>query len=153
MEVFGVKELDDFFTSMRNADQKKIMMDAFRIGTKPIIEVSKSFLKSRLKRKSGTRNLEKSIGFVAGKGKTIITAKIGARKFRPHKGFHGHLFDAGTKTRQTKKGANRGAMPGSHFFTDAVQSTSEQAMETMQKSTVQSLEKFIARGLKKQMKI
>lgn len=153
MEVFGIKELDDFFNRMRTADQKKIIMDAFRIGAKPIIQVSKSFLKSRLKGKSNTRNLEKSIGFVSGKGKTIITAKIGARKFRPNKGFHGHLFDAGTKTRQTKKGANRGAMPGSHFFTDAIQNTSGQAVEDMQKSTIQSLEKFIARGLKKQMKI
>lgn len=153
LEVFGVKELDDFFSTMKRTDQKRIFMDAFRIGAKPIISTAVQNIRSKLKRKSKTRNLEKSVGFVQGKGKTIITAKIGARRFRPYKGYHGHLFDAGTKERKTKKGASRGAMPGSHFFTDAVSTSSEQAISTMQTNLVQSLDKQIQRGLKKQSKM
>lgn len=149
VEVFGVKELDDFFNELKNTDQKRIVQDAFRIGTKPIILAARLYIRSREKQKSATRNLEKSIGFVPGKGKTIITAKVGARRFGSFKGYHGHLFDAGTKARSTRKGANRGVMPATRFFTDAVAEKSAQATSEIEANLVASIDKFIQRGLKK----
>lgn len=163
-EIFGIKELDDFFNTLKVTDQKKIVTDAFRIGSKPIIETAKAYLEIRRKHKSKTNNLSKSIGFIAGKGKTIITARIGARRFGPYKGFHGHLFDAGTVERsikrtqyiKTKKGKRiiqsgdtRGTMIGTHFFTDAVASQSDAATNQMQQNLIQSVDKIIQRGIKK----
>ena len=152
ISIFGVQELDDFFQEMSRADQRRIMTDSWRIGTKPLITLAKQYIKSRTK-KGGTGNLHKSIGFVPGRsrGKSIfVSAKVGARKFGGYKGFHGHLFDAGTSERQTKQGYGRGRMPATNFFTEALNQTESSIMDDSDNYTLAALDKLIQRHLKKQ---
>lgn len=156
IELFGFEELNKFFETLSRSDQRKIIMDSFRIGGKPLIELSKQLLKSNLKTKSRTRNLEKSMGFVAGKGSrksVFVSAKIGARRFGSYRGYHGHLFDAGTTNRQTKRGFNRGTMPATRFFTNALQQSETQLTNDAAENILQALDKLIQRNLKKQTKI
>ena len=151
ISIFGVKELDDFFQKMRKADQKKIIFDSWREGTKPLIAVSKQLLKSKIKTRS-TRTLEKSIGFVQMRSRSnsvFISAKVGARRFGNFRGYHGHLFDAGTVSRRTRKGFNRGTMPASRFFSDALAQNEQTIINYSTTYTLSALEKLIARHLKK----
>jgi hypothetical protein len=151
ISLFGIEELDKFFEGMKRADQRRLIINAFRIGSKPLIEASRMLLKSRIKTRS-TKTLQKSLGFVAGRssGKSVfVSAKVGARRYGNYKGYHGHLFDAGTKPRQTKQGFNRGEMPASNFFTDALKQTENQMINSSQDDMLKSLDKLIQRNLKK----
>lgn len=149
-QIFGVKELDEFFGDMRKADKKRFFQKAFVVGSVPLIDQMKSNLQGKIKGTKGTGNLLNSIGFIAHKPKAwSVSAKIGARRNSTYKGFHGHLFDAGTKTRSTKKGANRGVMPGSHFFTDAVNSKSPIAIELISENVIAQFDAYIVRQIKK----
>jgi len=152
--IFGVKELDEFFGDMRKADKKRFFQKAFPIGAQPIINEAKANLQQKIKGPKSTGNLLGSIGFIAHKPKAwSVSAKIGARRNSTYKGYHGHLFDAGTKQRRNKKGANRGAMPGSHFFTDAVSSQSTAAMEAINDSVITQFDAYVNRRLKKIAKL
>ena len=153
IKLFGIKELDRFFEEMKRADQKRLILAAFRIGAKPLISTSRRLLRSKMKTRSNTRNLEKSIGFVPGRasGKSVfITAKVGARKFGNFRGYHGHLMDAGTGNRTTKAGLNRGRMAPNRFFTDAFNQTENQMVAESQKNIILAMEKLITKKLKKQ---
>jgi len=155
ISLFGIDELDRFFEKMKRADQRRLILDSFRIGSKPLIQAARQLLKSKLKTRSTTRNLEKSIGFVAGRsrGKSVyISAKVGARKFGNNRGYHGHLYDAGTADRSTKAGRSRGQMPASRFFTDALSQTEQTMINQSQESMLNALDKLIQRNLKKQNK-
>lgn len=124
--MFDDDKLEAFFRSLSRADKYGMVMEAYAEATKPLISESQSQLIQGLKRRSRTMNLYKSLGFVPNKIKgssNYVEAKVGARKFRPFKGFHGHLIDAGTTERKTRKGYSRGRMPANHFFTRSVQNT------------------------------
>lgn len=150
IDVFGVDELNEFFAGMERSDQRRVILDAFRIGSKPLIDAAKQLLKAAIKTKS-KRNLEKSMGFVplSGRGSVFVSAKIGARRFGGYRGFHGHLFNSGTQTRETRQGFNRGKMPASHFFDNAQQATEQQFIDDSQKNYLEALEKFINKTLPK----
>ena len=155
VSIFGVKELDEFFQTMARTDQRKIFHDAWREGTKPLVSASRSLLKSKMKTKSRTRNLEKSLGYVtlrSGRESIFVSAKVGARRFRPYRGFHGHLYDAGTVQRKTKSGLNRGQMPASHFFTQALEQTESAINNISNEQALKALDKLIQRNIKKQAK-
>lgn len=155
IKLFGIKELDNFFEAMKRADQRRLIMASFRIGAKPLILTAKQLLRSKMKTRSKKRNLEKSIGFVPvrARGKSVfITAKVGTRKFGNFRGFHGHLYDAGTVDRATKLGFKRGKMPASRFFTDAFKRTESQMIAASQDNILTALKKLIERNLKRQAK-
>lgn len=155
VEIFGVKELDDFFQSMKIADQRRLFIAAWRIASKPLIQQSRANIRSRMKTRSTTRNLEKSVGFVPGRsrGKSVfISAKVGVRKGGNYKGYHGHLFDAGTTARTTSQGLNRGTMPATNWFSDSLSATESQLINDTQNHMLAALEKLIARKLKQQTK-
>lgn len=155
IELFGFTELNEFFETLARADQRKVIMDSFRIGGKPLIALSRTLLKAGLKRKSKFRALEKSLGFVPGRGSrssVFVSAKIGARKFRPHRGFHGHLVNTGTTSRSTRRGFNRGTMPGTGFFDQAFNQTENQMTTESADYILDALNKLVQRNLKKQGK-
>lgn len=155
IELFGVKELQDFFEEMRRADQRRIITDAMRIGTKPLITAARALLRAKLKTRSKTNNLKKSIGFVAGRnrGKTMfITSKVGARRFGTYKGYHGHLLDAGTTSRKTRAGFDRGKMKATGFFTDAATQTEPHIIKGSSDHIIEALDKYIQRKLKQKAK-
>lgn len=151
MELFGVKELDDFFASLTVKQQAKIIQQALKKGTKPLVITARKLLKSRMKSKSRTKNLEKSVGFVPMKVSSkafYISAKVGARRSPPYRGFHGHLYDAGTVERTTKKGFSRGKMPATHFFTEAVNTTRAQTEQALSENIVYATNKYVENKLK-----
>ena len=144
--MFGNDKLEASFRSMSRADRYAMVMRAYEVATKPLIDESKGNLVQNLKRRSRTMNLYQSLGFVKqpkGGNSNYVTAKVGARKYRPYKGFHGHLIDAGTATRSTRKGYNRGRMPATHFFTSAVESTEFKVSSEMISAMKAELEKEI----------
>lgn len=155
VEIFGIKELDDFFQSMRIADQRRLFIAAWRIASKPLINTSRVNIRSRMLTRSKTKYLEKSIGFVPIRSRSksvFVSAKVGARKGGNNKGYHGHLFDAGTTSRRTKKGFNRGTMPATHFFSDALKANETKLINETQNHMLAALDKLITRKLKKQTK-
>jgi hypothetical protein len=151
IELFGDKELNDFFESMSRTDQRKIIMDSYRDAAKPLLEQTRSKLKTMVKRKTKTKNLYKSMGFVPGKSSSksvFVTARVGARRFGAFRGFHGHLFDAGTTTRENRWGHTRGRMPGTGFFSGTVESLAPTISKISEDTLLNALEKLIARKLK-----
>jgi hypothetical protein len=144
--MFDDDKLEAFFRSMSRADKYAMVMEAYAEATKPLITESQSQLVQNLKRRSSTMNLYKSLGFVPDKKKgnsNYVQAKVGARKFRPHKGFHGHLVDAGTAERRTRKGYSRGRMPATNFFTQSVQNTEIQVTDQLKAQIAGQLETMI----------
>ena len=152
VSIFGVSELDAFFRSLSRSSQYNLIMNAYSIASKPFINKLKQSLRDKIKRKNKTGNLYKSIGFVRGnssRAKVFVSAKIGARKFRPYAGFHGHLVDEGTVSRRTKKGYSRGTMPASHFFTNTMEKSSIELSDNIKDAMLKALEKFIEKEQKK----
>lgn len=163
VEITGVKELDNYFSELRNQDKKKLIIDSWKQASPNVVQAAQSTLASVLKPPDNTGNLMESIGFIPGQYKTnsvFLYSRIGARRFRPFKGFHGHLVDAGTVERKTKKwglfnrhgGANRGKMPATHFFTRAIDSSSPQFIAETTQIIAQKLDKAYQRHLKKTAK-
>lgn len=153
VNIFGVKELNEFFKTMAAKDQKKLFLSGFRIGTKGLVTLAKQNLKSRLlgKRKT-TGTLMKSIGFISMPSKNTsayVAAKVGARKFGPYKGYHGHLLNNGTADRKTKKGVFKGRTLATHFFTDAVASEQENIQNIGGTEMMKALEKQVNKQLRK----
>ena len=50
-------------------------------------------------------------------------------------------FESGTKERATKKGANRGIINASHFFSNAVKSKQKEAESSLEKNIIDSIMK------------
>ena len=48
-------------------------------------------------------------------------------------------FESGTKERATKKGANRGSINASHFFSNAVKSKQKEAEDSLEKNIIDSI--------------
>lgn len=148
--IFNDEKLQTFFNSMKRGDRYKMVMSAYEIATHPLIDESKGALVRSLKRRSRTQNLYNSLGLVTGKkngNSNYVEAKVGARKFSPYKGFHGHLVNSGTGPRKTKKGFNRGRMPATHFFTDSVSSTELKVNDELRAAIIANLEKEISSKL------
>lgn len=144
--IFESEKLEAFFRSMRRAEKYQLVMEAYQEATKPLIDASKGQLIRKIKRRSRTMNLYNSLGFVPGKkngNSDFVTARVGARKFRPHKGYHGHLIDAGTEQRQTRKGFNRGRVKATNFFTDSVRATEITVNSDLRKKMISKLEQLI----------
>lgn len=150
IDVFGVDELNEFFAGMERSDQRRVILDAFRLGGKPLIDSAKSLIRARVKRKSKKQNLYKSIGFVplAKRNSVFVSAKIGARRFGNFKGYHGHFFNNGTAMREYR-GFSLNKSPASNFFDDALQATESQMIDASQQHILEALEKFINKTLPK----
>lgn len=57
-------------------------------------------------------------------------------------GNHSHLADSGTKVRSTKKGLNRGIMPGNHFWTDTKISEEGKAKDALYQGVQQAVQRI-----------
>jgi len=131
--VFGVHELDDLFTGLKQSTQKSIMMAAFRKASKPLVVASKSNLLARTNAKA-SGSLYRSIGVKPHRRLPIL--KIGARASGNWTGYHGHLVDSGTRMRgyvNEKTGSSHatGAMPATNFFKDAVTQSQGQVVDSV----------------------
>lgn len=153
--VFGDDKLEAFFRSLSRAEKYQLIMEAYQEATTPLTDQAKSNLIRGLRRRSRSMNLFSSIGMVkAAKtgNSNYVEAKVGARKYKPFKGFHGHLIDAGTAERRTRKGYNRGRVTATHFFTSAVQTTSAKVTDELKAKISAKLETIIEQKMNETLK-
>lgn len=61
-------------------------------------------------------------------------------------GAHGHLVEAGTESRETKTGANRGVMPATPFMEPAFKAKRAQAQKKVTDTLWQGIEREAARA-------
>lgn len=90
-----------------------------------------------------TGNLRRSLGTIISIKPGTAYAAIGARAKGKYKGHHFHFVNSGTDVRTTKKGANRGAAPGSAFFDNAVRKNISSIPVTLQQAFEEEMEKFM----------
>lgn len=144
--VFGDDKLEAFFRSLSRAEKYQLIMEAYQEATTPLTDQAKANLIRTLQRRSRTMNLYQSLGMVkAAKtgNSNYVEAKVGARKYKPFKGYHGHLIDAGTADRRTRKGFNRGRVKATHFFTSAVSTTQTKVTDELKAKISAKLETLI----------
>ena len=110
-----------------------------------IIDAGKANLASRNKEKTG--NLKKSFGIRVNKSKAYA---LGGHR-RPA-GAHSYLIDRGTKKRYTAKGYYRGSISrnspqhGTLYWTDAVNSNGEKALNSLMNAIYQALDEIRRRN-------
>lgn len=131
---------------MEKADQAIGIRNALRQGIQVIINQGKANLNQRNGVKTG--NLKKS--FTKSIKAKKSAAYAGFKRSMPGKRIHGanhsYLVDRGTARRYTRKGYYRGSVSkghpnsGSMFWTDAVQSQGQNAMQTLMNAIYKTLD-------------
>lgn len=106
-------------------------------------------------KKEGKRNLSNTyIQEKSGKFKKSFSNRVDKKKLKGYsgfirrKGYHGqlaHLLDRGTADRYTKKGAYRGKMRYTGFWTKAVESKGNEALRTMAESIQKTINRLLNR--------
>lgn len=117
----GVKELDDWLTSMPLALTHKTLGSANFQAAKPLVDKEKL-----LAPEGPTGNLVTSIGAIRRPFRSadaLGETWVGPRRRKPYMGKHGHLIELGTKKRRTKRGFNRGSGPALPFVRPAFEAT------------------------------
>lgn len=122
-------------------DLSKIESDAIiakglREGVSVIVQEGKRNLSARNNQVRG--NLTKSMGVSVNK-----KAAKGYGGFKRPEGSHAHLVDRGTVARYNSKGAFRGQMKGSLFWTDAFNAKSTEAANELMDSVEKSINRII----------
>lgn len=127
ISITGLKEIDRTLKALPKELQHKLLTQAHRAAAKPLVEREKL-----LAPEGPTGTLIDSIGVTTTpikKANTIGEIRVGPRRKRPHRGFHGHLVEFGTKERFLKgrgkyaAGTSRGVMPAKPFAAPAFQQT------------------------------
>lgn len=148
----GHKEIDATLKSLPRELTHKIQQQAHVDAAKPLIEKEKL-----LAPEGPTGNLIDSIGAVKvplKRAREIGEVHVGPRIRRPYRGFHGHLVEFGTKTRELegkgkyRKGTNRGIMPAKPFVKPALQQTRDRVLARIQNSTAKKIVSTMKRNLK-----
>lgn len=106
-------------------------------------------------KKEGKKNLSNTyIKEKSGKFKKSFSNRVDKKKLKGYsgfirrKGYHGqlaHLLDRGTADRYTKKGAYRGKMRYTGFWTKAVESKGNEALMTMAESIQKTIKRLLNR--------
>ena len=123
---------------LKDVDKDKVIKEGLRQAGNVFVRAGRQRLKSRLKG-TGKGGLMKSF-------KTKVKRnKLGALAGFAVGGQHSHLVDLGTEERTTNKGKNRGKMSGNNFWTDAIKSSQNQAMDKV----YDGIERGITRILKR----
>lgn len=145
MILTGFKELDNVFKALpRSMDHKTWSAINFE-RSKVLVQ------KMKLMAPEGpTGNLVDSIGSVKLSAKKTALGAVwtGPRRKGGHKGFAGHLVEFGTKSRKTKKGANRGIMPKKPFAKPSFRAVAPE----MERGLADSARKVIVRTAKRFLK-
>jgi len=144
MSDISVIQLEEFFNSLSEIDQRKIFIDAFRRSTKPLVARAKANVPKR------TGNLLRSIGTL--QVPKEIEILVGAMKGRGKKGWHGHLVENGTQERFRKSETGSGAtgkMIGSHFFEKAYIGADKEIEDGVEQEWYLAIDRAIIRINKK----
>lgn len=145
MILIGFKELDNVFKALpRSMDHKT--WSAINYDRSKILVAEEK----RNAPVGATHNLVDSIGSVKLSAKRTELGAVwtGPRRKGGYKGFAGHLTNFGTRQRRTKKGANRGIMPASHFVEKSFRAVAGQ----MEDGLAESAQKVLVRTAKRFLK-
>lgn len=131
---------------MDDVDKAKAIQYALKEGMQIIVSEGKHNLSSRNGVKTG--NLKKSFAIKVNKKKAYSLGgfRRSSRKENIAGGNHSYLVDRGTDERWTKKGAYRGSVSrgnpkhGSMYWTDAVNSQGEHALNRLMDAIWEALE-------------
>lgn len=169
LETHGLDSLEQSFNNLRYADKRKIIMNAFRKAVKPMVDQATS---NAPMGRSG--NLKRSVGTIPYEDEVALF--VGARKGGSadgrFAGYHGHLLNDGTVSRQFVAKNNKvhpifmdvnqlvgfyRTKPGqvygtgnmkttglySHWFTRAKDATKQQAIDIVKDEWYREISKFI----------
>lgn len=121
ISITGVKEIDRTLRNLPKELSHQILGAAHMAASKPLVE------KEKLLAPEGPDGaLVDSIGAMKTpikRADAVGEVIVGPRRRAPHRGFHGHLVEFGTRRRETKKGANRGIMQANPFAAPAFEQT------------------------------
>ena len=128
IETRGFDALDETMNKMAYQDKRKIILNILGKAVQPLSQQAQA----NAPRKGG--NLRESIGVIKpGIAVGDVFVRVGARTFRPFKGYHGFIVEEGTVERHymTKKGVqhNTGKMRYTGFFDRAVRATEQKAID------------------------
>ena len=142
LDKVSYRKFMNILGQMDKIEQTAAVRSALRQSIQVIINTGKSNLESRNGVKTG--NLKKSFtkSVKANKGVAYAGFKRSAPGKRVHGANHSYLVDRGTTKRYTKKGAYRGIMKGSMFWTDAVQSEGPNAMNRLMDAIYDALNRI-----------
>lgn len=146
ISITGAKEIDDLLKALPQAVTHSILGSAHLAAAKPLIEKEKL-----LAPEGPTGNLVDSIGAYKTslkKAADLGEVRVGPRRKGGYKGFAGHLVEFGTRSRSTKKGANRGIMPKHPFAKPAFEATKGE----IEKSIAVNIGKSVLRTMKRYVK-
>jgi len=140
-----IKILEDFFSDLSAADQKKIFISGFRKASRPLVRDLKNAVPIR------TGRLQRSIGSI--ENPDNISILIGAKLSGSsrNKGWHGHFTENGTKERfrRTKNNAPTGSTPGIHWFENIYDAGEKKVIDNIESAWLEAIENFITRANKK----
>jgi hypothetical protein len=142
LSITGTKQLDNVLKMLPRSMDDKFMTQVNTDVSKILVQ------KMKLTAPEGpTGNLVDSIGTIKKKNaQELGTVWNGPR--RNKKGFAGHLVEFGTKTRRTKRGANRGIMPKNNFVERSFDASKAQMQSERNTSIARVLVKTMRRYLK-----
>jgi HK97 gp10 family phage protein len=121
ISITGLKEIDNVLKHLSDNVQHRVLSAAHYAAAKPLVEKER-----QLAPRGVTGNLKESIGAVkvsAARANSVGEVRVGPRRKGGYKGFHGHFPEFGTRSRRTRKGANRGFMPMIKYAKPAFDST------------------------------
>ena len=142
-EIIGIERIYSLVDELKQVDRNKAIRSGLKRGAAVFVRVGKSELRRRNNEHTG--NLMRS--FTTRLAKKKLSAYSGfnrSAKLESDKGLgnHAHLVDRGTTDRYTKKGAYRGKMPASYFWTEARSRGESEAMKKVEMGVIQMVEKL-----------
>jgi|SRR5690606_31370984 len=147
IRVTGVKEIDTVIRKLPDQVNHKLLQSAHLQALKLTVDKAKM-----LAPEGPTGNLVDSIGTVRPSFKRaseLGLVESGPRRKGRYKGQAGHLVEYGTRPRQTKKGANRGAMKAKPFMEPAWESTKNDVIKSINQYLGRALVNFMKRVIRR----
>lgn len=151
IKTANLKVCEEFFNDLSKVDQTKIFMSAYRKAVKPLVEAVKAGSPNvHIYRSIGVIEVPENVAVLVGsKPNTQYPSSKGKIK----KVWFGHIFEGGTRMRQTKKGYNRGRIEATNFFENAYDATSDQVYSTIEDEWYKAIESMVVRTNRKMKKI
>lgn len=142
-----MKEIDTVIRKLPDQVNHKLLQSAHLQALKLTVDKAKM-----LAPEGPTGNLVDSIGTVRPSFKRaseLGLVESGPRRKGRYKGQAGHLVEYGTRPRQTKKGANRGAMKAKPFMEPAWESTKNDVIKSINQYLGRALVNFMKRVIRR----
>jgi hypothetical protein len=139
MDPNDYRVVQEKLTKLGSIVSQGIVQEGLREGARVLVKQGKENIQKH--------NLIKTGGLLKSAG--VLTRKKTGKAyagFNRGKGYHGaiaHILDRGTQIRKTKNGANRGRITPTHFWEDAVNAKSKEAMQTVYEAIEKSIDRII----------